>query len=73
MWELGVILFAVNNGFLDDVEVPQILPFEKGIKEYLKSKHTAMVDRIESTKDLSKEDEAELVAALTEFKKHGAY
>ena len=73
VWELGVILFAVNNGFLDDVEVPQILPFEKGIKEYLKSKHTAMVDRIESTKDLSKEDEAELVAALTEFKKHGAY
>jgi F-type H+-transporting ATPase subunit alpha len=32
-----------------------------------------MVDRIESSKDLSKEDEAELVAALTEFKKHGAY
>ena len=73
VWELGVILFAVNNGYLDDIEVAQVLPFEKGIKDYLKSKHAAMIERIEATAELSKDDEAELVGALQEFKKHGTY
>jgi F-type H+-transporting ATPase subunit alpha len=73
VWELGVILFAVNNGYLDDVEVASVLPFEKGIKDYLKSKHAGMIERIESSKELSKDDEAELVKALVEFKKHGTF
>jgi F-type H+-transporting ATPase subunit alpha len=73
VWELGVILFAANNGYLDDVEVSSVLPFEKGLKDHLKNKNAAMVERIESSKELSKDDEAELVAALTEFKKHGTF
>jgi F-type H+-transporting ATPase subunit alpha len=66
-------LYAVNNGYLDDIEVSQVLPFEKGIKDYLKAKHAGMIERIETTTELSKDDEAELVAALKEFKKHGTY
>jgi len=73
VWELGVILFAVNNGYLDDVEVSSVLSFEKGIKDYLKAKHAGMIERIESSKELSKDDEAELAKALVEFKKHGTY
>ena len=73
VWELGVILFAANNGYLDDVEVSRVLPFEKGLKDHLKNKNAAMVERIESSKELSKDDEVELVAALTEFKKHGTF
>ena len=73
VWELGVILFAANNGYLDDVEVSSVLSFEKGLKDHLKSKNAAMVERIESSKELSKDDEAELVAALIEFKKHGTF
>ncbi len=73
VWELGVILFAANNGYLDDVEVSSVLPFEKGLKDHLKNKNAAMIERIESSKELSKDDEAELVVALTEFKKHGTF
>lgn len=73
VWELAVSLFAVTKGYLDDLEVDQILPFEKALKESLKSKNTALVQRIEDKKELSKEDEAELVAAIEEFKKHGAF
>src|SRR3546814_11910541 len=47
VWELGVTLFAVNNGYLDDLEVEQILSFEKALKDYLKSKHEGLVQRIE--------------------------
>ncbi|OXR50003.1 MULTISPECIES: F0F1 ATP synthase subunit alpha [unclassified Pusillimonas] len=73
VWELAVSLFAVTKGYLDDLEVDQILPFEKALKESLKSKNAALVQRIEDKKELSKEDEAELVAAIEEFKKHGAF
>ena len=73
VWELAVSLYAVNNGYFDDLEVAQILPFEKGLKDHLRSKFAALVERIESKKELSKEDEAELVAAIQDFKKHGAF
>jgi len=73
VWELAVTLFAVTKGYLDDLAVEQVLPFEKGLKEDLKSKHAAMVQRIEDTKELSKDDEAELSAAIQDFKKHGAF
>ncbi|ARP93255.1 F0F1 ATP synthase subunit alpha [Bordetella genomosp. 13] len=73
VWELAVSLFAVNNGYLDDVDVPQILAFEKGLKDHLKAKHADLIQRIEDTKELSKDDEAALVAAVQDFKKHGAF
>lgn len=69
VWEMAVSLFAVNNGYLDDVEVAQILPFEKALKEHLKSNNADLIDRIESTKQLSKEDEAALKDAIAAFKK----
>ncbi|GAA4333480.1 F0F1 ATP synthase subunit alpha [Pigmentiphaga soli] len=71
VWELAVSLFAANNGYLDDVEVKDVLPFEKGLKEYLKSKYAALVGRIEDTKELSKDDEAALHDAVKDFKKNG--
>jgi F-type H+-transporting ATPase subunit alpha len=73
VWEQAVTLFAVNNGYFDDIEVSKALAAEKGLREFLKSKHAALVDRLESTKDLSKEDEEKLHAAVKEFKKTGAY
>jgi len=73
VWEQAVSLFAVNNGYLDDVDVERILPFEKALKEELKSKHADLVARIEDAKELNAEDEAALRAAVEAFKKHGAY
>ncbi len=73
VWELAVTLFAVNNGYLDDVAVEQVLGFEKALKDHLKTTHEAMLKRIEDTKQLSKDDETELVGAVQEFKKHGAF
>ncbi|AXF15889.1 F0F1 ATP synthase subunit alpha [Paraburkholderia caledonica] len=73
VWELAISLFAANNGYLDDLEVSQVLPFEKGLREYLKSSHADLVKRIEDTKELSKDDEGLLHTALKDFKKSGAY
>src|ERR1700756_296839 len=57
VWELAVALFAANNGYLDDLEVSQVLPFEKGMREFLKTSHADLIKRIEDNKDLSKDDE----------------
>ena len=73
VWELAVTLYSVNNGYLDDVEVGQVLAFEKAFKDHLKTKHAELIQRVEDKKELSKDDDAELAASLQEFKKHGAY
>ncbi|MDE2253605.1 MAG: F0F1 ATP synthase subunit alpha [Betaproteobacteria bacterium] len=73
VWQLAASLYAVNNGYLDDIDVKQILGFEKGLHDHLLSKHAALVESIEAKKDLVKEDEATLKEAIAEFKKSGAY
>lgn len=69
VWELAVSLYAVNNGYLDDVDVNNVLTFEKRLKNEIKQQHPDLVANIENTKELSKEDEAKLKAILADFKK----
>ncbi len=73
VWEQAVTLFAVNNAFFDDVEVKDALTVEKNLREFLQTKHSALVERIESTKDLSKDDEQALTDAIKEFRKSAGY
>lgn len=69
VWELAVSLYAVNNGYLDDVDVNNVLTFEKRLKNEIKQQHPDLVANIENTKELSKEDEAKLKTILADFKK----
>ncbi|HEX5639118.1 MAG TPA: F0F1 ATP synthase subunit alpha [Burkholderiaceae bacterium] len=73
VWEQAVTLFAVNNAFFDDVDVKDALTVEKNLREFLQTKHSALVERIESTKDLSKDDEQALTDAIKEFRKSAGY
>ncbi|MBU2285662.1 MAG: F0F1 ATP synthase subunit alpha, partial [Gammaproteobacteria bacterium] len=66
---MGASLFAVNKGFMDSLEVKQVLPFEHGLHQFLKSSHGPLLEKIEQAKALDKESEAELTAAVTAFKK----
>jgi F-type H+-transporting ATPase subunit alpha len=68
-----VTLTAADNGFLDNVDVKDILAFEKGLHDTLKTKYADLINRIEDTKDLSKDDEAALRAAIEDFKKSAAF
>ncbi|MBX3608584.1 MAG: F0F1 ATP synthase subunit alpha, partial [Hydrogenophaga sp.] len=66
-------LFAVNKGFLDDIEVKKVLSFEAGLHAFLKDKHAALVTKLQNDKAMDKDAEAQLTAAITEFKKSGTY
>jgi F-type H+-transporting ATPase subunit alpha len=45
---MGASLFAVNKGYMDGVEVKQILPFESGLHAWLRDKHAALLETIET-------------------------
>ncbi|HEX8009709.1 MAG TPA: F0F1 ATP synthase subunit alpha [Casimicrobiaceae bacterium] len=71
--EQAVTLFAVNRGFYDDVPVAKALAFESALRAYLKSKYAALVDKLESQKDLDADGEKALAAAIDDFKRNGTY
>src|SRR6188474_2408945 len=64
VWEMALTLFAVNNGYFDDIPVPKALAAERALRDHVKTKSKDLVDRIEQTKDLSKDDEAKLHEAI---------
>jgi F-type H+-transporting ATPase subunit alpha len=66
---MGASLFSVNKGFMDDVPVNKVLAFEHGLHAYLKDKHAALLAKLEATKAMDKEAEAELTTATAAFKK----
>ena len=72
VWEEALVLYAVNNGYYDDVAVADAMRVERAMREYLKAHYADLVNSIESRKELSKEDEASLKGAIAEFKKNGA-
>lgn len=73
VWQMATTLFAVNNGYLDDVPVNRALAFEKGLLDAMKTSHVALVESMEKNANLSEADEKALHAAVAEFKKSGAY
>ena len=66
---MGATLYAVNKGYMDDVEVKKILSFESGLHAYLKDKHAALLEKLEAAKAMDKDAEAELNTAIAAFKK----
>ena len=73
VWEMALTLFAVNNGYYDDIEVKKALAAEKSMRDHLKSKFPIIVKSMEEKKDLSAEDEKALHDAIGDWKKHGTF
>jgi F-type H+-transporting ATPase subunit alpha len=73
VWEQALTLFAVNNGYMEGVDLRQLGSFEKALRDFVRSKHADLVARLDASNDMSKDDEAELRAAIDAFKKTGAF
>jgi len=63
-----MILYAVINGYLDDITVDKIAAFEADFYRFMESSYADLARNIASTKDLSKENEETLKKAVVEFK-----
>jgi len=66
---MAASLYAVNKGYLDDVDVKKVLAFEHGLHQHLKSSHAALLAKLENDKAMDKAAEEELTAAIVAFKK----
>ena len=61
------ILYAVTNGYLNDVDVHDIPEFEKQLSEYMENHHHDALTSIRTTGKLEAEAEDAIKAALTEL------
>jgi F-type H+-transporting ATPase subunit alpha len=61
-------IYAGTKGYLDDLDVSAIAPWETGFHSYLKSEKNEILSAISQTGKLEKAAEEALVAAITEFK-----
>jgi len=66
--DMAVSLFAVDRGYIDDVEVKKVGAFESGLHGYMKSAHAQLLQTINDTGDFSDAIEAELKTAIATFK-----
>jgi F-type H+-transporting ATPase subunit alpha len=71
--EMAVTLFAINKGSFDSVAVNKVLAFESALQAYIKSNHKDLLDAVESSKDLSADNEKILTAAIETFKTTAVY
>ena len=67
--DMAVSLFAVNNGYFDDIDVKRVLAFESALHQYLRQKYSALMNTIETKKDLDADGEKQLNGAIQDFKK----
>jgi F-type H+-transporting ATPase subunit alpha len=63
-----MIIFAVTNGFIDDVEVAKVREWEAGFHAYMKAQFPNVGEAIRKDKAVSKETEAELRRAIDQYK-----
>jgi F-type H+-transporting ATPase subunit alpha len=63
------IIFAVTNGYLDDVEVDAIRQWERDFHEFMEARHQEVLRAMRTQKVLSDELTARLKAAIEEFQK----
>jgi F-type H+-transporting ATPase subunit alpha len=73
VWEMALTLFAVNNGYFDDIDVKKALAAEHSMRDYVKDKYGDLVKRVEEVKDLPKDDEQKLHDAIKDWKKNGSF
>jgi F-type H+-transporting ATPase subunit alpha len=63
-----MIIYAVTNGFLDDVPVAEVREWERGFHEHMAAQFAQVGERIRTEKALSKETEAELRRGIEAYK-----
>ena len=64
--EQVVVIYAVTEGLMDDIDIPDVRRFENGLREFFASRHPGLLTEI---RDTGKLPEAETVdAAINEFK-----
>jgi F-type H+-transporting ATPase subunit alpha len=68
-----MVIYAVTNGLMDDLDVAKIEPFQKGLIRTMHDGYPQLVQTIAGGAKMSDETLAELDQAIRDFKATGAY
>ena len=66
--EMGLVLFAVEKGYLKDIELNKIADFESALLSYMASEHKEFMESLSKTGDYSDEIMQTFTDALEKFK-----
>jgi len=67
------ILYAVTNGYLDDVPVDRVIAWEGNFHRFMESNYHELEQRINDDMEIKAETEEALKAAIMEFKESSTY
>ena len=65
--EMAVSLYAVENEYLDEVELEKVGAFEEGLISYMNSSHSDLMDKISESGDFSDDIQSSMKSALDDF------
>lgn len=66
--EMGVSLYAANEGYLKDIELKKVLDFEASLLSYMHSEHADLLAQINESGDYNDDIEGQFKAAIDKFK-----
>ena len=73
MEQQAITLYALANGYLDDVDIAQVGAFEAAFLSYFASNQRDLLTQIADAKDISGDTEEALKAAIDDFKANVPY
>jgi F-type H+/Na+-transporting ATPase subunit alpha len=71
--EMALTIYAVNNGYMDKVELKKVVAFEAALQAFAHSNYKSMLDGINATPKFSKDNEAALKKCIEDFVATGSY
>jgi|TARA_B100000809_G_scaffold109316_1_gene107790 F-type H+-transporting ATPase subunit alpha len=71
--EMGLVLYAASEGFLEDVPVDRVLDFEQDLLAYMNSEHSEWMSNITETGEYSDEIVDYMKTAIETFKSTHSY
>ena len=71
--ELGLSIYAAEKGYLDDLPIQKILPFESALHTHFHSNYGDLMKKVVETGDWNSEIEGAFKSGLDEFKKTGSW
>ena len=71
--EMGVSIYAANEGYLKDIELNKVLDFEAALLSFMNSEHAELMKQINDTGDWNAEIEAQFKSAVDKFKSTGSW
>ncbi|HEY0339303.1 MAG TPA: F0F1 ATP synthase subunit alpha, partial [Steroidobacteraceae bacterium] len=71
--EMALTIYAVNNGFMDKVELKKVTDFEAALQSFARSNYKSLLDGINATPKFSKENEAALKKCIEDFISTGTW